>query len=156
MGRRKRDRPFYHQPKQKGLLRKVWRFILWLYYYIVDNPWRSFGVFIILFYLVYNLFDSQFNWLVYADRNLYAIRMLLRGFYWLLTLRFTVQWFPSINPYIHPLYGLIWSTDLYLRQFENFLPSILGLDLSSMCAFAFLEWLIQIVDSVQVTLDASS
>nr|YP_011007080.1 hypothetical protein V2492_pgp019 [Phaeostrophion irregulare]WAM64367.1 hypothetical protein [Phaeostrophion irregulare] len=155
MPRRKKDRPFYHDtnPENKRFFKRIWRSIIWLYYYILDNPWRSLGVFIIVAYLVICLYLSNFDWRVYANRNLYVTKLVLKGYYWLLTLRFTVQWFPNINPYIHPLYGLIWSTDLYLRQFENLLPSILGLDLSSMCAFACLEWLMQTVDAIKVAID---
>lgn len=76
--------------------------------------------------------------------------MFLKGYYWALSIRFVVQWFPNINPYIHPLFGLIAITDIFLKEFEDLLPPILGMDLSAMMAFLCLEWMIRTLDSIIV------
>lgn len=76
--------------------------------------------------------------------------LFLKGYYWALSIRFVVQWFPNINPYIHPLFGLIAITDIFLKEFEDLLPPILGMDLSAMMAFLCLEWMIRTLDSIIV------
>ncbi|CAM9091115.1 unnamed protein product [Sphacelaria rigidula] len=118
--------------------------------YIKNNPWRCGAIALIFTYFIVQFRYCEGSWIKYMNRNIRGARLLVRAYYWLLTFRFTVQWFPNINPYIHPLYGLIWATDLFLRQFENFLPSILGIDFSAMCAFACLEWMIQTLDVMSV------
>nr|QWK41920.1 hypothetical protein [Protohalopteris sp.] len=131
----------------------IWRSVVRSFRYIKNNPWRSLAVFMVIAYLVIQFHYCEGDWLLYANRNIRMARFTIKAYYWLLTLRFTVQWFPNINPYIHPLYGLIWATDLFLRQFENFLPDILGLDMSSMCAFACLEWMMQTLDAMYVIMN---
>ena len=78
----------------------------------------------------------------------YFVKNFLRQYYWILTLRLSVQWFPNINPYIHPMYSLIHCTEFFLKQFEDFIPIILGMDMSSMCAFLCLEWMIRTLESI--------
>ncbi len=76
------------------------------------------------------------------------LKFFLRQFYWVLTLRFSVQWFPNINPYIHPVYSLLYATDFFLEIFKDFVPVILGMDMSAMCAFLCLEWMIRTLESI--------
>ncbi|CAL8412586.1 unnamed protein product [Dictyota dichotoma] len=89
----------------------------------------------------------------------YTIKMILNGliellrfgarlYYWILTIRVTLQWFPSVNPYIFPLYMLIYATDFYLEQFTGLVPNILGIDMTTMCAFICLEWIIRTLDAI--------
>lgn len=72
-------------------------------------------------------------------------------FYWALSLRFVLQWFPNINPYIHPLFGLIAFTDVFLKEFDGLMPPILGMDMSAMLAFICLEWMQRTLDSIIIT-----
>lgn len=139
-----------NETEELTLQQLFWRSFVRSLRYIKNNPWRSSGIFIIISYFIVQFYYCEGNWLEYTNRNIRMARLSIKAYYWLLTLRFTVQWFPNINPYIHPLYGLIWATDLFLRQFENFLPDILGLDMSAMCAFACLEWLMQTLDAMYV------
>lgn len=74
--------------------------------------------------------------------------MFIKGYYWALSLRFILQWFPNVNPYIHPMFGLIYLTDRFLKEFENLIPVIFGMDLSAMLAFLCLEWMITTLDSI--------
>jgi len=134
----------------KSVIDIFFRSIVRLAKYIKKNPWRCGAIAGILIYFIVQFRYCEGDWVKYINRNIRAARLTVKAYYWLLTLRFTVQWFPNINPYIHPLYGLIWGTDLFLRQFENFLPSILGIDFSAMCAFACLEWMIQTLDVMSV------
>ena len=76
------------------------------------------------------------------------LRFGARLYYWVLTIRVTLQWFPSINPYIFPLYMLIHATDFYLEQFTGLVPTILGIDMTTMCAFVCLEWIIRTLDAI--------
>ena len=76
------------------------------------------------------------------------LRFGARLYYWILTIRVTLQWFPSINPYIFPLYMLIHATDFYLEQFTGLVPTILGIDMTTMCAFVCLEWIIRTLDAI--------
>lgn len=89
----------------------------------------------------------------------YTIKVILNGliellrfgarlYYWILTIRVTLQWFPSINPYIFPLYMLIYATDFYLEQFTGLVPNLLGIDMTTMCAFICLEWIIRTLDAI--------
>nr|YP_010206586.1 Ycf19 [Alaria crispa]YP_010206727.1 Ycf19 [Alaria marginata]YP_010206868.1 Ycf19 [Alaria esculenta]YP_010207009.1 Ycf19 [Alaria crassifolia]YP_010207150.1 Ycf19 [Alaria praelonga]QWE51202.1 Ycf19 [Alaria crispa]QWE51381.1 Ycf19 [Alaria esculenta]QWK44192.1 hypothetical protein [Alaria marginata]UAX20478.1 Ycf19 [Alaria crispa]UAX20619.1 Ycf19 [Alaria crispa] len=75
----------------------------------------------------------------------------LRQYYWILTLRLSIQWFPNINPYIHPMYSLLHATDFFLKEFDDIVPTVLGMDMSSMCAFIFLEWIIRTLESITFT-----
>nr|QWK41776.1 hypothetical protein [Akkesiphycus lubricus] len=76
------------------------------------------------------------------------LKLALRQYYWILTLRLSIQWFPNINPYIHPMYSLLYATDFFLKEFEEIIPAILGMDMSSMCAFICLEWMIRTLESI--------
>lgn len=76
--------------------------------------------------------------------------MFLKAFYWALSTRFLVQWFPNVNPYIHPMFGLIAITDIFLKEFEGLIPIIFGMDLSAMLAFVCLEWMIRTLDSIVI------
>ncbi|CAN0324887.1 unnamed protein product [Ascophyllum nodosum] len=82
---------------------------------------------------------------------IYFMKVFLRQYYWVLTLRLSIQWFPNINPYIHPMYTLIFATEFFLKQFKDLLPIILGMDMSAMCAFLCLEWMIRTLESIKFT-----
>nr|YP_009327084.1 hypothetical protein [Pleurocladia lacustris]ANS57604.1 hypothetical protein [Pleurocladia lacustris]ANS57748.1 hypothetical protein [Pleurocladia lacustris] len=74
--------------------------------------------------------------------------LFLKSYYWALSVRFLVQWFPNVNPYIHPMFGLIVITDIFLKEFQGLLPNILGMDMSAMLAFVCLEWMIRTLESI--------
>jgi YggT family protein len=76
--------------------------------------------------------------------------MFIKGYYWALSIRFIVQWFPNVNPYIHPMFGLIALTDIFLKEFQGLIPTIFGMDLSAMLAFLCLEWMIRTLDSIVI------
>lgn len=76
--------------------------------------------------------------------------MFLKGYYWALSIRFLVQWFPNVNPYIHPMFGLIALTDIFLKEFQGLIPTIFGMDLSAMMAFICLEWMIRTLESIVI------
>ena len=76
--------------------------------------------------------------------------LFLKGYYWALSIRFLVQWFPNINPYIHPMFGLIVITDIFLKEFQGLLPTIFGMDMSAMMAFVCLEWMIRTLESIVI------
>nr|YP_011007361.1 hypothetical protein V2495_pgp019 [Scytothamnus australis]WAM64790.1 hypothetical protein [Scytothamnus australis] len=77
----------------------------------------------------------------------------LKQYYWVLTVRLSVQWFPNINPYMHPIYILMYTTDFFLNFFKEFVPNILGMDMSSMAAFICLEWMIRTLESIEFVTD---
>ncbi|CAM9093103.1 unnamed protein product [Choristocarpus tenellus] len=79
---------------------------------------------------------------------IYSTCLLVHIYYWILTLRLSMQWFPNLNPYITPFYILIFMTDFFLEMFDDILPDILGMNMSAMLAFTFLEYLIQTLDSI--------
>lgn len=138
------------QKRPKSVWEKIFRLIKIIYKYIKNNPWRCSAIAAFFIYLILQFQWCEGNWVRYFNRNIRGARYSVQAYYWLLTMRYTVQWFPNINPYIHPLYGLIWATDLFLRQFDKFLPTILGIDFSAMCAFTFLEWMMQTLDVISV------
>nr|YP_009694362.1 hypothetical protein Scana_135 [Hapterophycus canaliculatus]AXU40778.1 hypothetical protein Scana_135 [Hapterophycus canaliculatus] len=76
--------------------------------------------------------------------------LFLKGYYWALSIRFLVQWFPNVNPYIHPMFGLIVITDIFLKEFQGLLPTIFGMDMSAMMAFICLEWMIRTLESIVI------
>ncbi|CAN0592981.1 unnamed protein product [Laminaria digitata] len=43
---------------------------------------------------------------------------------------------------------LIYATDFYLEQFTGLVPNILGIDMTTMCAFICLEWIIRTLDAI--------
>lgn len=76
--------------------------------------------------------------------------LFLKAYYWALSIRFLVQWFPNVNPYIHPMFGLIVITDIFLKEFQGLLPTIFGMDMSAMMAFICLEWMIRTLESIVI------
>nr|YP_011007641.1 hypothetical protein V2497_pgp019 [Syringoderma abyssicola]WAM65070.1 hypothetical protein [Syringoderma abyssicola] len=91
---------------------------------------------------------EDFDLKAYLNLFIFFLRVAFRLYYWILTLRMTMQWFPNINPYIHPMYALLYATDFFLESFEGLLPTVLGMDMATMCAFTCLEWMIRTVDSI--------
>nr|YP_010185305.1 hypothetical protein Ycf19 [Ishige okamurae]QVJ99649.1 hypothetical protein Ycf19 [Ishige okamurae]WAM64085.1 hypothetical protein [Ishige okamurae] len=86
--------------------------------------------------------------LAFLNQGIRTIKYLVKSYYWILTLRLSMQWFPNINPYVHPMYALLYLTDPFLENFEGLVPNVLGMDMSSMLAFICLEWIIRTLDSI--------
>ncbi|CAM9089938.1 unnamed protein product [Discosporangium mesarthrocarpum] len=75
----------------------------------------------------------------------------VKGYYWILTARLALQWFPNINPYIQPWFVLIHATDWYLECFEDLLPVILGFNMDAILGFTFLEYLLRTLETIKFT-----
>lgn len=86
----------------------------------------------------------------YLILTILFIIILLKVYYWALSIRFLIQWFPNVNPYIHPMFGLIIVTDFFLKEFQGLLPTIFGIDMSAMMAFLCLEWMIRTLESIVI------
>lgn len=139
--------------------------------------WAIVGIGVIIFFLIYIFLiadqetkDATYNFLNkqlppgmelnklskndYTVLSVFSMIVALKQFYWILTIRLSMQWFPNINPYIHPMYGLINYTEWFLKQFQGLLPNILGMDMSAMCAFICLEWMIRTLESIELAEEA--
>ena len=86
--------------------------------------------------------------LKFLNTSVWMLKCAVKTYYWVLTLRFSLQWFPNVNPYIQPMYILLYATDPFLENFEGLIPNILGMDMSSMLAFICLEWMVRTLDSI--------
>jgi uncharacterized protein YggT (Ycf19 family) len=75
----------------------------------------------------------------------------VRLFHLMISIRYTLNWFPTINPFIQPFFVLQVITDPYLELFDKFFPAVLGIDLSVIVAFTFLEWIIFTLKSIQIS-----
>nr|YP_010330386.1 hypothetical protein MW504_pgp074 [Rhodella violacea]UNJ18102.1 hypothetical protein [Rhodella violacea] len=53
--------------------------------------------------------------------------------------KFTVVWIPLVNWYKEPFYTLKRLTDPYLSMFQDIVPSLFGIDFSSLLAMLFLQ-----------------
>lgn len=112
---------------------------------LISMDWETLQAKLDLDYEIMQTFDAK-DW---ANEFLVWTADALRVYYWVLTLRLSVQWFPNINPYIHPVYVLLHATDFFLESFEGIVPNILGMDMSAMCAFIFLEWVIRTCQAIK-------
>lgn len=68
-----------------------------------------------------------------------------------LTVRYSLAWFPGINPFTQPLFGLNYMCDLYVDLFRGLTPSILGIDTTAMTAFTILEFMRTILKTITLT-----
>ena len=66
----------------------------------------------------------------------------------LLLVRVSLTWFPNINWYGQPFYSLARLTDPYLMIFRGIIPPIVGMDISPVLAFVFLQCILQVVSNV--------
>lgn len=69
----------------------------------------------------------------------------------LLLIRVSLSWFPNVNWYGQPFYSLSRLTDPYLKIFRGIIPPILGMDLSPILGFVFLQCMLQIVSNIGIT-----
>lgn len=69
----------------------------------------------------------------------------------LLLVRVSLSWFPNVNWYGQPFYSLSRITDPYLRIFRGIIPTILGIDISPLLGFIFLQCVLQIVSNVGIS-----
>lgn len=81
--------------------------------------------------------------------GLKTFKYFVKCYYWILTLRFTIQWFPNINPYVQPMYLILYLTDPFLENFESFVPNVLGVDMSALLGFICLEWLLRTLEIIK-------
>tara|TARA_B110000977_G_scaffold34200_1_gene45691 strand:+ start:248 stop:595 length:348 start_codon:yes stop_codon:yes gene_type:complete len=63
----------------------------------------------------------------------------LKLFNFLITLRLTVTWFPSFNPFTQPYVTLNRLVDPYLKLFRGIFPIFFGMDLSPLLSILFLQ-----------------
>ena len=92
--------------------------------------------------------DDTNEMLRFLNTSVWVLKYMVKTYYWILTIRLSMQWFPNINPYIQPMYILLYVTDFFLENFEGLIPTILGMDMSSMLAFICLEWMIRTLDAI--------
>ena len=76
---------------------------------------------------------------------------LLQSYLVLLVLRITLTWFPNINWFVQPFYSISLLSDPFIKLFRGLLPSLFGMDISPMLGFMFLQFLIQILDSITLS-----
>lgn len=69
----------------------------------------------------------------------------------LLLVRVSLSWFPNVNWYGQPFYSLSRLTDPYLTIFRGIIPPILGMDISPLLGFIFLQCMLQIVSNVGIS-----
>jgi YggT family protein len=86
--------------------------------------------------------DTSLNILLTSVVNL------LQSYLVLLVLRITLTWFPNINWFAQPFYSISLLSDPFIKLFRGLLPSLFGMDISPMLGFMFLQFLIQVLDSI--------
>lgn len=69
----------------------------------------------------------------------------------LLLVRVSLSWFPNVNWYGQPFYSLSRLTDPYLKIFRGIIPTILGIDISPLLGFIFLQCMLQIVSNIGIS-----
>lgn len=75
--------------------------------------------------------------------------MYFAKFYFLLLLiRIALYWFPNISYYSQPWYSLVKITDPYLKLFRDIVPVVMGVDISGIFAFLFLQLIIEILPHI--------
>jgi YggT family protein len=70
----------------------------------------------------------------------------------LLLVRVSLTWFPNVNWYGQPFYSLSRMTDPYLKIFRGIVPPLIGIDLSPILGFIFLQCVMQIVSNIQLNI----
>jgi YggT family protein len=89
--------------------------------------------------------DTSLNILLTSAVNLLQIYLVV------LVLRVTLTWFPNINWFVQPFYAISLLSDPFIKLFRGLLPSLFGMDISPMLGFMFLQFLIQILDSLSIS-----
>nr|BCG67680.1 conserved protein [Haptophyceae sp. NIES-3900] len=77
---------------------------------------------------------------------MYAFRDFSNVFVWLLTVRITIFWFPNLYWWEMPWYVVVVITDPYLRMWRGLFPGVFGLDLSTILAFMFVQYLQGVIE----------
>jgi YggT family protein len=76
----------------------------------------------------------------------------LQTYLTLLLVRVSLTWFPNVNWYSQPFYSLSRLTDPYLKIFRGIVPPLLGIDISPILGFIFLQCVMQIVSNIQLNI----
>eukprot|EP00922_Rhytidocystis_sp_ex-Travisia-forbesii_P042441 GHVS01063380.1.p1 GENE.GHVS01063380.1~~GHVS01063380.1.p1 ORF type:complete len:282 (+),score=40.62 GHVS01063380.1:271-1116(+) len=79
-------------------------------------------------------------WYDHNKTVLMAGVFVLRFFKLLLYARYLLEWLPQVNPYLQPFSTVYSATDSYMAVFQHMIPPVLGIDLSGLCAWLFLEF----------------
>nr|YP_007476220.1 Ycf19 [Diacronema lutheri]YP_009863741.1 ycf19 [Pavlova sp. NIVA-4/92]AGE93826.1 Ycf19 [Diacronema lutheri]QKE31072.1 ycf19 [Pavlova sp. NIVA-4/92] len=74
-----------------------------------------------------------------------ALMYFLKFYFLLLLARILLYWLPNVSIYQQPWYSLIRVTDPYLKLFRDSLPFTLGVDISPIFAFLFIQLIIELL-----------
>lgn len=73
----------------------------------------------------------------------------LKGYSLILLLKFTLSWFPNINPFIAPFFVIRVLTEPILHEIEIRIPKILGFDLSFLLLSLAVDFSIKYLEKLQ-------
>jgi uncharacterized protein YggT (Ycf19 family) len=73
----------------------------------------------------------------------------LKGYSLILLLKFTLSWFPNINPFIAPFFVIRVLTEPILHEIETRIPKILGFDLSFLLLSLAIDFSIKYLEKLQ-------
>jgi uncharacterized protein YggT (Ycf19 family) len=81
---------------------------------------------------------------------LMSVLVFLQAYYFTLVFRYTLNYFPNINPYIMPFFTLVLICDPYISLFKGMFPRMLGFETNTFIAFLFLDFLINTIGSIKI------
>ncbi|GAW80691.1 hypothetical protein, conserved [Plasmodium gonderi] len=81
----------------------------------------------------------------YFRNNINSIRLsalhFIRIYKFVIYIRCLLEWLPQINPHLNPFSYIFTYTNSYVQFFHRYVPNVLGIDLSGVFSWLFLEML---------------
>lgn len=99
--------------------------------------------------LVSNLFQNP-DFVDFLRFSKDSLLIWLEAFNFAFTLRFTLMWFPNINPFIQPYYIVRVITEPYLGFVQKRLPRLFGVDVSFLVCSLLLGQFIDFLRTIKL------
>lgn len=81
--------------------------------------------------------------------SLRVLYFFIRALTLIIMLRFTLWWFPNINPYIQPFYIITYTTAPLFDTLDRVFPKIFGIDPSIILVSTALEHILRYLDGLR-------
>ncbi|SCN12304.1 conserved Plasmodium protein, unknown function [Plasmodium malariae] len=110
-----------------------------LFYSILQNISRKINTFKL--HLFYSLpLPSVLKYLKLSGNSLrLSVLHFIRIYKFIIYIRCLLEWLPQINPHLNPFVYIFTYTNSYVQFFHKNIPSVMGIDLSGVLSWLFLE-----------------
>lgn len=144
------------------MIGNLWNMLLNAYYFViyVIPPFGIYVYGLTLFWIersVTNFWSyllqhehGQYIVLDLLDDLKYSLVFALKCYSWVFNIRYVMNWFPNINPFVQPFYIIRAITDPIVMFFVNFAPVILGWDFSLVLSMMLVDNVIAKIEAFNV------